>query len=165
MTDSATTLGQVILGARLRAKLTQAELANRLGLDAMTVSNWERGRQMPSQTSLRRLEQALGVQIPAELVARTPGRTGISSGSAIAGQLDAGNLPRTFRWLMDLLAALAKSGAKPKEVEATRALLLGPAASALYGMPDIPPTDEAVLPWVQAIGTAILKEVKRRHTG
>ena len=40
---------------RKRLKLTQKELADKLGVDTITVSRWERGEQRPSNLARRQL--------------------------------------------------------------------------------------------------------------
>jgi len=42
---------------RLRLRLTQKEFAGRLGVDAITVSRWERGIQKPKPVHLRGMER------------------------------------------------------------------------------------------------------------
>lgn len=44
-----------IIAIRKRLKLTQKELAEKLGVDAITVSRWERLKQRPSQLAKRGL--------------------------------------------------------------------------------------------------------------
>lgn len=46
---------------RLRAKLTQAEVARRLDVDQGSVSNWERGLHKPSAKYRRALAELYGV--------------------------------------------------------------------------------------------------------
>uniref|UniRef100_A0A6M3LRR7 Putative DNA binding, helix-turn-helix domain containing protein n=1 Tax=viral metagenome TaxID=1070528 RepID=A0A6M3LRR7_9ZZZZ len=46
-----------ILKLRKRLKLTQKELAEVLGVDAITVSRWEREEQKPSRLALRQIER------------------------------------------------------------------------------------------------------------
>lgn len=52
-------LGARIKRARERARMTQRELAEALGVDPKTVDNWENGRTTP-KSSLGALEQVLG---------------------------------------------------------------------------------------------------------
>lgn len=55
-----------IRDARNAARLTQRELADRLELrDALAVSRWERGRNLPSEAVRERLAAALGVTVEA----------------------------------------------------------------------------------------------------
>jgi transcriptional regulator with XRE-family HTH domain len=61
MLVSRAQLGAAIAGARTKAGLTQAELAQRAGLDEATVSALEQGQYRPAADELSRLAQALGV--------------------------------------------------------------------------------------------------------
>ena len=49
--------------ARARRKLTQVELAKRVGVDEMTISRIERDVRRPSMALLQRLAKALGVPV------------------------------------------------------------------------------------------------------
>ena len=60
--------GDLIKEARLRAGLTQTELADRLGKAQSEVARWERGAVLPSLESLRRVVRACGLEIRFELV-------------------------------------------------------------------------------------------------
>ncbi|MBI4914112.1 MAG: helix-turn-helix transcriptional regulator [Acidobacteria bacterium] len=57
------TLGTRIAHARDRNRLTQNELAERLGIHPMTLSKWERGEQIPRRTTLLALGETLGVSV------------------------------------------------------------------------------------------------------
>ncbi len=61
MLVSRAQLGAAIAEARIKAGLTQAELAQHAGLDEATVSTLERGQYKPASDELSRLAQALGV--------------------------------------------------------------------------------------------------------
>lgn len=52
-------IGARVRSARWRLGLTQAELAEKVGLDPRTIRNVEQGRYRPSQASLRRLWSVL----------------------------------------------------------------------------------------------------------
>ena len=54
-------VGNLLAGARLKAGLTQAELAKRLGIRQNMVSDYERGRRTYSDAMARRLTGALEV--------------------------------------------------------------------------------------------------------
>jgi transcriptional regulator with XRE-family HTH domain len=56
----ATTLGANIKRARLAAGLTQRQLADRVDVDPMMVSKWERGWHRPSEENLIALTRELG---------------------------------------------------------------------------------------------------------
>src|SRR3954451_16841586 len=70
------TSGELIRAGRLRAELSQAELAARLGLPSSSISRWEKDRVEPGFTTLRRVLQACGFDISPTLVpfARDPER-------------------------------------------------------------------------------------------
>ena len=53
--------GERIKAARLRAGLTQKELADRLGIPYQGIGQWERGVRIPKESTLRKLAPALGV--------------------------------------------------------------------------------------------------------
>lgn len=48
---------------RVIANLTQAEVAEMLGVNQATVSDWERGQYKPSAASVSRLAEAYGVSV------------------------------------------------------------------------------------------------------
>jgi transcriptional regulator with XRE-family HTH domain len=60
--------GELIRSARLRAGLSQAELAERLGLAASSIARWETDTVEPGFSTLRRVLQACGFDIPPVLV-------------------------------------------------------------------------------------------------
>ena len=59
----------LIREARLRAGLTQTELAQRAGRDRSVVARWEQGAVAPSVETLVELVRACGFDLPLELVA------------------------------------------------------------------------------------------------
>jgi len=61
--------GALIREARLRAGLTQTELAQRAGRDRSVVARWEQGAVAPSVETLVALVRACGFDLPLELVA------------------------------------------------------------------------------------------------
>lgn len=62
------TTGELIRSARLRADLSQADLAERLGLASSSIARWETDTVEPSFSTLRRVLQACGFDIPPVLV-------------------------------------------------------------------------------------------------
>jgi transcriptional regulator with XRE-family HTH domain len=52
-----------ITGLRKKARLTQAELANRLGFTDKAVSKWERGLSLPDAPTLKELADLFGVDV------------------------------------------------------------------------------------------------------
>ncbi len=59
---------QLIREARLRAGLTQAELAERTGQERSVIARWEQGTVAPSIETLVELVRACGFDLPLELV-------------------------------------------------------------------------------------------------
>jgi transcriptional regulator with XRE-family HTH domain len=55
--------GVLLKRARIRRKLTQVELAKKVGVHKMTISRLERGDRQPSMQMLQRLAKALGVPV------------------------------------------------------------------------------------------------------
>lgn len=60
----------LIREARLRAGLTQYELAERTGRDRSVIARWEQGSVAPSLETLVELVRACGFELPLELVPR-----------------------------------------------------------------------------------------------
>jgi transcriptional regulator with XRE-family HTH domain len=60
----------LIREARLRAGLTQYELADRTGRDRSVIARWEQGAVAPSLETLVELVRACGFELPLELVPR-----------------------------------------------------------------------------------------------
>ena len=55
--------GQLIKEARIRNKLTQAELGDMLGVTNKAVSRWEKGESFPDVGVLEALSNALNIKI------------------------------------------------------------------------------------------------------
>jgi transcriptional regulator with XRE-family HTH domain len=64
------TAAQIIREARLKAGLTQAELAERLGRERAQVARWEIGGQEPSFANLRAAVEACGFALRVEVAER-----------------------------------------------------------------------------------------------
>jgi transcriptional regulator with XRE-family HTH domain len=62
--------GDLIREARLRAGLTQYELAERSGRERSVIARWEQGAVAPSVETLLELVRACGFDLPLELVSR-----------------------------------------------------------------------------------------------
>ena len=60
------TLGDHVRKRRLDLGLTQKEVACRLGVDAMTVNNWETGRREPGPGIRSKLRAFLGRDLPVQ---------------------------------------------------------------------------------------------------
>ena len=65
------TTGQLIRAARKRAKMTQAELAEKLGISYVGVSQWENGIRNPKHETMQKIADALGISL-SELVGMNP---------------------------------------------------------------------------------------------
>lgn len=69
--------GDLIKKVRLQAGLTQAELAERLGVTPQAISQYERGVKKPKYETIRRIADAVGCHplelIPEDDVKHTPG--------------------------------------------------------------------------------------------
>jgi transcriptional regulator with XRE-family HTH domain len=66
--------GPLIREARLRAKLTQAELADRTGRERSVIARWEQGAVSPSIDNLLAVVHACGFDLPLALVPRDTSR-------------------------------------------------------------------------------------------
>jgi len=56
-------LGQRIRKARLERDLLQTDIARELGVDEMTIVNWERDRTKPIKMYRNRLKEYLGIVV------------------------------------------------------------------------------------------------------
>lgn len=65
--------GAVIRRARLRAGISQAELARRLGSKQPVVARWETGTRSPSLETVARAVDACGLALDVAVVARDEG--------------------------------------------------------------------------------------------
>ena len=62
--------GQLIREARLRAGLTQTELAARTGRERSVIARWEQGAVSPSVDNLLAIVEACGYDLPLVLIPR-----------------------------------------------------------------------------------------------
>jgi transcriptional regulator with XRE-family HTH domain len=60
---SPTVAGSIILAARLKAELTQQQLADRLGVTQPVVAAYESGRRQPTVQTLMRIVSAAGFDL------------------------------------------------------------------------------------------------------
>ncbi len=60
-------LASALIGARAKAKLTQEEVARRMGTSQSAVARMESGRAMPSTASLRKYAHAVGRKLKVAL--------------------------------------------------------------------------------------------------
>ncbi|HEV2562616.1 MAG TPA: helix-turn-helix transcriptional regulator [Rhizomicrobium sp.] len=56
-------LASALIGARAKAKLTQEEVARRMGTSQSAVARMESGRAMPSMSSLKKYARAVGREL------------------------------------------------------------------------------------------------------
>lgn len=57
------TIGERIKAARLKAGITQEELAAKLNITYQSIGQWERGKRTPKPQTLKRIADALGVPV------------------------------------------------------------------------------------------------------
>lgn len=50
-----------LVAARVNANMNQREMAEFVGVDTSTISNWEKGRSEPSTSQLRKISEAAGI--------------------------------------------------------------------------------------------------------
>ena len=63
-------VASLLITARTRANLTQAELAGRMGTSQSTIARLESGTAQPSLSTLKRLAQATGMRLKISLEPR-----------------------------------------------------------------------------------------------
>lgn len=61
-------LAKTLIDARLRADLSQAEIAEKMGTTQPAIARLESGRQVPSTKTLRRYADATGSRLRIELI-------------------------------------------------------------------------------------------------
>lgn len=64
-------VASMLIAARTRANLTQAELAKKMGTSQSTIARLESGAAKPSLSTLRRLAQATGMRLKISLEPKT----------------------------------------------------------------------------------------------
>lgn len=92
--------GHLVREARLRAGLTQAELAGRLSTTQSAIARWEAGGVEPSLETLRRVAQACGLELRVGLAELDPGEVALierNLGLSPVERLD--QLVRTVRFI------------------------------------------------------------------
>ena len=90
----------LIREARLRAGLSQAELAQRVGTTQSAVARWEVGRAHPSAETLGRVVEACGFELRPSLVDADPGSaTLIERTLALSPQQRLDELVRTVAFI------------------------------------------------------------------
>ncbi|HET6638872.1 MAG TPA: helix-turn-helix transcriptional regulator [Gemmatimonadota bacterium] len=102
------TSADLLREARLRAGLTQAELAARVGTTQSAIARWEAGATRPSLESLRRLVRACGLELRLAIEDHDPGDASLIEGTLAltpAERLD--QLVRTVAFIREGRAAMA----------------------------------------------------------
>ncbi len=94
------TLGETIKKYRKDLDMTQAELAEKIGVTSEAVSKWEQGRFNPTQENLEELRKVLGIPY-SESRAMQNGRLYHEDhmSSFLRGRLNAGDFPQTTKAL------------------------------------------------------------------
>jgi len=68
--DAEYSVIEALIRARTKAKLTQSELAQRIGTTQSAIARLEGGRVSPSLATLRRYAEATGARLQIDLVSR-----------------------------------------------------------------------------------------------
>ena len=50
-----------LAAARVNAKMNQREMADYIGVDISTITNWEKGKSEPSTSQLRKISEVSGI--------------------------------------------------------------------------------------------------------
>ena len=50
-----------LASARVNAKMNQREMADYIGVDISTITNWEKGKSEPSTSQLRKISEVSGI--------------------------------------------------------------------------------------------------------
>ena len=75
-------LASLLIEARTRANLTQAELASKMGTSQSTIARLESGKAAPSLSTLRRLAKATGTRLEISFEPKRPTRRTRSTSAA-----------------------------------------------------------------------------------
>jgi DNA-binding XRE family transcriptional regulator len=120
----------MILMARRRARLTQRELASRLGCRQATIARWERGDRRPAFQDVQDVAEACGLQIDAHLLPEDRSwwpQIAAQFRRTPADRVRQVTPPRVFVDAMAVLEALTHSGVP--------VIVIGELAGALHGWP------------------------------
>ena len=112
------TLGERIRKARKgKGKMTQAELAERIGVHEMTVRRWEAGERTPDVDSLQKISGVLGVSVSDLL-------TGVPEVSISKPKGNENALPGLAYWggVADNARAVARQGNREDIADVTQLL-------------------------------------------
>src|SRR5262245_29446500 len=90
----------VLRQARLRAGLTQQQLAERLGTSQSVIARWESGRARPTLANLERVVRACGFELELGIAEADPGeRSLIERNLALSPTARLDQLVRTVRFI------------------------------------------------------------------
>lgn len=167
MNGTELTWGRRLRDARLAAGLSQEEVATRLGVHKVTVSNWEREVNRPRDAQFRRL---------AELFNTTPQSLHYGEGEGaevtrFRGEPFTPEVPRGLHgkplvWLQRFLLELAESGATKEQIDAARDMLTSAEAFAWYaGGLSREPTEEEIVAGMEDIAQAIRLRHRYKEPG
>jgi transcriptional regulator with XRE-family HTH domain len=67
----ARTLGEYIRKWRLEQGLLQVDLAKKIGVNEMTIVNWEKGKTKPDKKKFEKLRTILGSSMPSDWIVKT----------------------------------------------------------------------------------------------
>ena len=95
------TAAQIIRAARLKAALTQTQLAERLGRERAQIARWEIGGQEPSFENLRAVVEACGFVLKLQIGER-------DEGTGFDAELEASLLEAPQQRVRDLLGRLGR---------------------------------------------------------
>lgn len=116
-----TTVGDRLAAARAAARLTQAALAETLGLTAASVSGWERDEVLPSPAHLVQLADLLAVSIDWLLRGRDDGRVVTDPSAVLLHFSDRLKVARRDRGFATSSAAARSAGMEQGRYEAIEA--------------------------------------------
>lgn len=153
-----TSLRSQIREEREKLELTQAEFADRLRVSPQTVSNWERAVSVPSEESIRRIQEEMRIRLRGPAAGKqTPPAVRTTIPTAFSGGgLDFETLPQSFEWLYGFLHKLAQGGARPIQVDAARDLLSSGLIATLVADETGEVTDVKVLAMLEKLGAGVL---------
>lgn len=100
---------RLIREARLRAGLTQQELAQRAGTTQSAVARWESGRTRPAMETVAQLVRACGLELSLRIADADPGDVSlIERNLALSPEQRLDQLLRTVAFIQAGRAALAR---------------------------------------------------------
>lgn len=100
--------GRLIREARLRAGITQQELAERAGTTQSAIARWESGRTRPGVETVARLVRACGLELELRIAPADPDASLIERNLALSPEQRLDQLVRTVRFVEAGRAELAR---------------------------------------------------------